>query len=293
LDVEQATAGSGHSYAMGRTSAETRRLVLQSELYAAQSEQLLRMAGVRTGMRVLDVGCGAGDLTLLAARLVGPTGSVVGVDIDADVLAVAQRRAAEAGVGNVSVVCGDIVGLRRDLPFDALVGRLIVMHLPDSVAAVRTMAGLLRPGGVIALQEVNGSRARTVPAVPLVDQCLDWVVRGVRAAGARPDAGEDLPALFHQAGLSVEGVAVAIPALLDAERAAAYWSMTLGSLLPFVLRDGVVTNAEIDADTLHRRMRDQLRDAGAITYLPELVGVWSRVQRAELTTAKSSDAGSR
>jgi 2-polyprenyl-3-methyl-5-hydroxy-6-metoxy-1,4-benzoquinol methylase len=291
--MRQATTGSGHSYAMGRTSAETRRLLLQSELYAAQSEQLLRMAGVRTGMRVLDVGCGAGDLTLLAARLVGPTGSVVGVDIDADVLAVAQRRAANAGVGNVSVVCGDIVDLPGDLLFDALVGRLIVMHLPDSVAAVRTMAGLVRPGGLIALQEVNGSRARTVPAVPLVDQCLDWVVRGVRAAGARPDAGEGLPVLFHQAGLSVEGVAVAIPALLDAERAAAYWSMTLGSLLPFVLRDGVVTNAEIDADTLDRRMRDQLRDAGAITYLPELVGVWSRVRHEDLATAESSDSGSR
>jgi ubiquinone/menaquinone biosynthesis C-methylase UbiE len=69
-------------YVLGRTSAETERLTLQATMLAPHSAHLLRLAGITSGMRVLDVGCGAGDMSRLVAELVGPEGAVTGVDLN-------------------------------------------------------------------------------------------------------------------------------------------------------------------------------------------------------------------
>src|SRR4028118_618134 len=84
------------TYLMGRGEAETRRLISQSKLYGRFTRRLLEDAGVEKGMKVLDIGTGAGDLALMAAEMVGPTGSVVGVDQDPQVLKVASARAEAA-----------------------------------------------------------------------------------------------------------------------------------------------------------------------------------------------------
>ena len=90
------------AYLMGRSEAETRRLIAQHQLYSRFTRRLLEDAGIAEGMKVLDVGSGAGDVALLAAELVGPTGSVVGVDQDAGVLDTARARAEASGRTNVS-----------------------------------------------------------------------------------------------------------------------------------------------------------------------------------------------
>ncbi|MGW5425482.1 methyltransferase domain-containing protein, partial [Streptomyces sp. NPDC003943] len=82
------------AYLLGHSPTETDRLVLQARLYDPITEQALRTAGLRPGMRVLDVGCGAGDVTFLAARIVGPTGSVTGVDAAPRALDVADSETA-------------------------------------------------------------------------------------------------------------------------------------------------------------------------------------------------------
>src|SRR5262245_20978923 len=69
-------------YVMGHTDRERRRLALQASILQPFTEQLFRRAGIATGMHVLDVGCGVGDVSLLAARLIGRTGSVTSIDID-------------------------------------------------------------------------------------------------------------------------------------------------------------------------------------------------------------------
>ena len=120
------------SYVLGRTLAEARRLQLQGSVLAPHSAHLLRLAGIISGMRVLDVGCGAGDVSVLLAGLVGPDGAVVGVDMDPAVLELARARTAASGLRNVSFVEADLAGLRLDEPFDALVGRLILLHLEDA-----------------------------------------------------------------------------------------------------------------------------------------------------------------
>src|SRR5205823_4764636 len=133
-------------------------------------------AGIARGMAVLDVGSGAGDSALVAAELVGPEGRVVGVEINPANLTVACERARAAGLENVTFIEGD---LRADLPlegpFDALIGRLILIHLPDRVEVLRSLGRLLRPGGLIAFQETDTSVSYSDPPLPLADDIMRWI----------------------------------------------------------------------------------------------------------------------
>jgi ubiquinone/menaquinone biosynthesis C-methylase UbiE len=138
---------------MNQTLVE--HLITQSELLQPVTERLLRAAGVRRGMHVLDLGCGLGDVSILAAGLVGPNGLILGVDHDPAVLETARHRAWRADLDQVYFLDSaiDALALKEEGPFDAVVGRNILSHVADPVATVRQAAGLLRPGGVMAFHE--------------------------------------------------------------------------------------------------------------------------------------------
>ena len=90
------------TYVMGATEHERRRLLLQGSILNPLTDRFLRQAGISAGMRVLDLGCGIGDVSLMAARIVGPAGSVTGLDLDSAALDVAQTRAREENLLNVN-----------------------------------------------------------------------------------------------------------------------------------------------------------------------------------------------
>ncbi|NUT46272.1 MAG: methyltransferase domain-containing protein [Saccharothrix sp.] len=116
---------------------------------AVVTARLLELAGVGPGTSVLDVGTGVGEPALTAAAAVGPTGRVVGVDLSPGMVDLARRRA--DGLANVEFLVGDVESL--DLPrdgFDAVLGRWSLMFAPDPAAAFRSLARVLRPGGVLA-----------------------------------------------------------------------------------------------------------------------------------------------
>ena len=125
------------SYALGRSDAETRRLILQHQLYGPFTRQFLTAAGITAGMKVLDVGSGAGDVALLLADLVGPTGQVVGVDVNAEILQVAHSRVRAVGWTTVSFHPGDVMDLDLERDFDAIAGRWVLQYTPDPVALPR------------------------------------------------------------------------------------------------------------------------------------------------------------
>jgi ubiquinone/menaquinone biosynthesis C-methylase UbiE len=116
--------------------------------------RLLTDAGLEPGMRVLDVGCGSGDVALIARDLVGEAGEVIGIDRAEAPLEAARVRAREQGFENVSFSRCDIGEVSDTLgTFDAIIGRRVLMYQPDSMAAVAKLAHLLRPGGLVAFQE--------------------------------------------------------------------------------------------------------------------------------------------
>src|SRR5947207_2046932 len=140
-------------YALGRSAREYARLVLQAELLKPMTRRTFEDAGIAAGMRVLDLGSGAGDISMLLAEMVGPTGSVIGVEVDGDAVALARQRAAEAGFANISFEQSDLAHYIPAAPVDAVVGRLVLLYLHDPAAVLSGLVKYLRPGGIVAFLE--------------------------------------------------------------------------------------------------------------------------------------------
>ena len=140
-------------YVLGHTDREQLRLIRQARVLAPFTERLLREAGITSGMRVLDIGCGMGDVAILAVGFVGLAGSVVSIDLDHASIDTAERRASTLGLDNVTFCQADISTFTDQKLFDAIVGRLVLEFLPDTTAIISRLCGLLKPGGIMALQE--------------------------------------------------------------------------------------------------------------------------------------------
>ncbi len=140
-------------YVLGYTDREQLRLIRQARVLAPVTEHFLRDAGIGSAMRVLDIGCGMGDVAMIVAQLVGSAGRVVSIDLDQASIETAQRRASTMGLDNTTFYRADISTFTDVEPFDAIVGRLVLQFLPDTAATIGRLCGLLSPGGIMALQE--------------------------------------------------------------------------------------------------------------------------------------------
>jgi len=269
------------TYVLGHADAEVRRLLLQAQLYDDDTEHALRQAGLRPGMRVLDVGCGPGDVSFAAARLVGPTGSVLGVDAAAEVIDFARSRAAERGLAGVSFQQAVISDIELDEPVDAVIGRLILMHLPDPEAALRQLAGLLRPGGVIAFCESDLGAVRSLPETPQFRAVTNGILSAFRAIGLDPEFGTTLHGLFQRAGLPAPRLKLAAPlGGADNLDVFAYAIETWRLVLPVAERLGLVTEDLADPDALLSLWREEAAAAGAVVMMPQMITAWSRMPGA-------------
>lgn len=266
------------AYALGRTTAETQRLIIQNQLYGPLTRQFLSSAGITAGMSVLDLGSGAGDVALILADLVGPQGKVVGVDMNADILATARGRVDAAGWTNVTFHPADLQRLDLNETFDAVVGRWVLMYLPDPSEVLRNLLGYLRPGGIVAFQESDLSNPlRPYPAGPLHQQVVRWTTPPPGAPGPDTEMGPKLFRTFLRAGLPVPQVRSAAPVGGGPDWSGyAYLAGTVSSLLPFLEKVGAVTAGEVDIDTLEDRLREEVVTQDGIQVLPALYGAWAR-----------------
>lgn len=149
-------------YALGHSSRELDRLSFQGTVFAPYTHQLLTEAGVTAGMRVLDVGSGCGDVSFLAAELVGSRGYVLGVDRSTAAVERARTRAIRRKLTNIAFEVGDPLAMHFDKPFDAIIGRFVLMYQDDPTTSLKNMLRYLRQGGLVAFQE---GRLDCVPLV--------------------------------------------------------------------------------------------------------------------------------
>src|SRR3984957_161831 len=147
------TTARTHEYELGHSAWELERLRRQAELVDPFTLQFYRDAGISKGMRVLDVGCGAGDTALLLAELVGDDGLVVGVDLAPARVAAAGDRVEKLGKRNISFRLAGLDAIEEGEPLDAVVGRYVLMFNPDPSGVIRALGKLARPGGIVAFHE--------------------------------------------------------------------------------------------------------------------------------------------
>lgn len=237
------------------------------------TRRLLTDAGLVPGMRVLDVGCGRGDVSVIAAALAGPMGEVVGIDRDGEALTIARERSLTASLAPIQFEQAEIAGAQAFGTFDAVIGRRVLMYQPDAAAALRTLSACLRPGGLVAFQEHDSTCASTV-SLPLHDRFRSWLWTTVEREGANIHMGFGLAGALSQAGLAVEHVRA--EAIVQTPTQAYRNGEIARSMLPRILRQGVATAEEIDVETIEQRLREERETTGA-TYVGELVfGAWAR-----------------
>jgi 2-polyprenyl-3-methyl-5-hydroxy-6-metoxy-1,4-benzoquinol methylase len=265
-------------YVLGHSSEELERLIAQNHYFGELTEQVLCAAGIGAGLRVLDIGCGPGDVSFLLAKLVGPHGEVIGIDRSTDAINLAQRRAQTAGLRNVNFMTREIEQFAADDKFDAIVGRLVLMYLSDPAAELRRLARQLNPEGVLAFHEIHVCGAHTEPHLALLQLSIDRVAETFRRVGASPSTGLRLPQIFRAAGLPA-------PKMLAHTRVAACGDTRLfeqlaaitRSLLPAMERFGIATANEVDVDTLAVRLSRDAAEQDATVLGPLFIGAWTRL----------------
>jgi SAM-dependent methyltransferase len=266
-------------YAFADRAHEQRRLASQAELFDPLTERVFRAAGLGNGMRVLDLGSGAGDVAMLAARLVGREGEVVGVERDPEAVVDATARAAQAGMSNVRFISGDVQTLDGVADgFDAAVGRFVLMYLPDPAAALRRAASLVRPGGLVCLHEGDLVYDWAAPMTPLWAQMREWFLAVLERTNAASRMGLALYPTFIAAGLPPPELRLECWVEGCGDGAWA-WANVMRGVLPLMERFGITTAADLAPDTLADRLPDELRAANGIVISPPMIGAWARLPK--------------
>jgi ubiquinone/menaquinone biosynthesis C-methylase UbiE len=264
---------------MGHDDRERRRLALQASILNPLTEQLFRRAGISSGMNVLDIGCGVGDVSLLAARLVGRHGSVTSVDIDPPALETLAARAAADGITNIECIRADIHEWKPGRRFDAVVGRHILIHSKDALAVIRECAALLHQRGLVAFHEYDFSVVhRGWPPTPLRDRVMEAFDRFFARATCA-NIGSRLWTLLMEAGFERPDCRAEYPISGGADSVYYEWiAESFRSIQPRALAHGIITEGEFDLDTLERRLREEVTAGNSCFAAPAMVGAFARLR---------------
>jgi SAM-dependent methyltransferase len=265
-------------YVLGYSEQEQKRLLTQASILRGWTERFFRAGGLRPGMRVLDLGCGMGDVSLLAADLVGPSGSVLGVDRDAAALDRARARVAQSA-------CASYIDFRQihldDLPrvelFDAAVGRYVLLYQADPAATLRHVASLVKPGGRLIFHELDfGSASPTWPDAPLWHKTYTMMGEAFRRGDNPPDFGKRLARTFLDAGLPWPTIQAEVPVGGEPGSYLYGWvAETIRSLIPRIEQFGLATVEDLQIDTLAARMEAEGVALGAQLIGPTQFGAWT------------------
>jgi ubiquinone/menaquinone biosynthesis C-methylase UbiE len=279
MNEHSASSIAPHGYVLGHSQREIARLKAQARLIDPITKRFFREAGIEEGMRVLDVGSGAGDVALLAAELVGASGAVVGVDRVSLAVEEARKRATALSLKNVTFCVGDPADLVFSRPFDAVVGRYVLQFQQDPAAMLRQLATQVRSGGVVAFHELDWGGVGSFPPVPTFDRVCQWGAQTLRLHGTETRMGTQLYRTFVEAGLSPPGLSLEAllgggPGSLDV---LTLMAGIIETLLPEMERLRVAAAADVQIATLLERMRAEVEQSRSIVVGHYQVAAWSRV----------------
>jgi ubiquinone/menaquinone biosynthesis C-methylase UbiE len=267
-----------NEYVLGHSAWELERLRRQAQLVNPITRQYLIGLGIASGMNVLDVGSGAGDVAFLAAELVGPSGQVVGVDQSLDALDLARSRAKEQSLANVTFRQSELSAMAFDQHFDAAIGRYVLCFQPDPAALLRKITRWVRPGGIVLFHEPDRKQMRSHPPSPTYDKMAEWIDETFARTGMDVRMGIKLYSTFLAAGLA--GPTMRLHAVIGGAKALEevhFEADCAISLAAAMERTGVATADELGADSLIERItREMNANQGVIVGRAD-IGAWTRL----------------
>jgi 2-polyprenyl-3-methyl-5-hydroxy-6-metoxy-1,4-benzoquinol methylase len=265
-------------YPLGYSEDEARRLAEQAAMLEELTADVFRRAGIERGMQVLDIGCGVGDVSFLAASMVGTEGSVLGIDRSASSVETARIRGSSRGVHNVFFKKSELAAFETDRTFDAMIGRLVLLYVPEPAAVLRRLSRYVKPGGIIAFQEFDISRLSQCPPSEVFEQMRNRIQTAFTASGTELDMGTKLYSTFLLAGLPAPTMNAVAP-VGGGPKWYGYDYMVgvLRSLLPLIERSGIASPSDIGIDTLAKRLLDDAVANQRVNFLPRVIGAWTRI----------------
>jgi SAM-dependent methyltransferase len=234
-------------YSLGANAGESSRLQRQAEELLGQSEALLDRTSLGAGDAAIDVGCGPrGVLDLLAER-VGPEGRVVGVDANAQHVAIATQLALDRSLDWVELLHAD--ARETGLPsssFDVVHGRAILINVPQPLDLVVEMARLAKPGGWLVGLEPDSELAICQPTNPAYERLSAMFPVVFSRNGADFRMGRQVAELYRAAGLVDVQVAVRADVYPKGHTRRTLRLDLLRTMRPFILELGLATETELD-----------------------------------------------
>ena len=260
-------------YSLATGEAAVRRLSALHRVCSPGGRRVLLQAGLKPGMTVADFGCGVGATTCMLAELVGPSGHVTGLDLNASQLEQGRILCKAKGLTNADFVEGSATatGLPRN-GFDLVYCRFLLLHLTDPVAGLCEMLAILKPGGMLVVEDGDLTSAGSVP-----ESSLSWFAKLFGRLG--PTRGlnyalaSDLYHLVKAAGCAEPEIEIHQPAIVRGEdRFLLQWSVEEAA--PAFIGAGLVTSAEME--TILADMDRDTRNPDILVLGPRMSLVWAR-----------------
>jgi SAM-dependent methyltransferase len=260
-------------YALQTGTTAVRRLQVLHNIYSPVGRRVVLQAGLKKGMKVADFGCGVGLVTRMLAEMVGPSGSATGIDLSGAQLEQARALCKKERLTNTHFVEASAynTGLERG-SFDLVYCRFLLLHLTDPAACLREMRDLLRPGGVLVVEDGDLTSARSVPPTAL-DAFADLFGRLGPTRGLDYTLGRNLYQLVVGTEFSNANLEIHQPAVLEGEnRYLLKWSVEEAGRA--FVDAGLITWAQLDRTLAE--MQEAIENPRVIVLMPRMSLVWAR-----------------
>src|SRR4051812_1627880 len=261
------------SYVLATGAAAVRRLYVLHNIYSPAGKRILLQAGLTERMKVADFGCGVGVVSRMLAQIVGPSGSVTGIDVNGAQLEEAARLCAGEGFKNTRFVkaSAESTGLPRN-SFDLVYCRFLLLHLTDPASCLREMKAVLKPGGIIVVEDGDLTSATSVPRGPM-DAFANLFGRLGPTRGVNYSIARDLYHMVKLEGFPAANVEIHQPAIIDGEdRFFLKWSVEEAG--PALLDAGITTSHELSRTLAE--MQSAVDDPNVLILAPPMYIVWAR-----------------
>lgn len=260
-------------YLLAGADIELKRLAYQSMLFENETLTTLKLAGIKQGMKCLDLGCGLGDVTFMMSKLVGPKGSVVGLDANESLIKLCMQRAKKNRTKNVTFAVGDVYDTKlRKNSFDFITSRFLFQHLKEPERAIKEMVSLARRNGIIAAEELDHGSWISYPPIASLERLRQVYVNLLKFGGADELVARKLYRFFYLAGLRPKASAYSICLPLDREPFNMIGVLMAEVLKPRILKAGLMTDEEYTE--MVEGLREHMKDPTGIMLYALTFRVW-------------------
>lgn len=249
------------------------RLRILARVMQPSTQTLFDRVDMRAGMKCLDAGCGGGDVTFELARLAGPTGRVLGLDMDGTKLDLARQEATANKIDNVSFHQTEISAAEFIPEFDIVYARFLLTHLADPAAVIARMQNWLKPGGMLVIEDIDFTGHFCHPESAAFRRYVELYTSAVQRRGGDPHIGPRIPPLLVAAGYAHVEMHVVQPAGIEGE-VKLLNPLTMENIADAVVADGLASHSEVSE--IIAELYEFARNPRTVASLPRIVQTWGK-----------------